>query len=97
MHTVSSRLFGSGGDRSGSLPGEIVASQRDGEGDDGEPSYNDCSRLGTKPLEPLCVELDRAENCRGGDDPTAVGARRPSPNGDDDDRPTDDERGLRYM
>jgi hypothetical protein len=28
-------------------PGEIVAPQRDGEGDDGEPSYDDCPRLGT--------------------------------------------------
>ena len=45
----------------------------------------------------LRIELDRAEDRRDGDDPTAVGARRPSPNGDDDDRSTDDERGLRYM
>ena len=69
----------------------------DGEGDDGETAYNDRPRLGTKPLDPLCIELDRAEDRRCGDDPTAVGARRPSPNSDEDDRPTDDELGLRYM
>ena len=63
----------------------------------GETAYNDCPRLGTKLLEPLCVELDRAEDRRGSDNPTAVGARRPSPNGDNDDRPNDDECGLRYM
>jgi hypothetical protein len=68
---------------------EIVAPQRDGEADDGEPGYNDCPRLGTKPLEPLCVELDRAEDCRSGNHPTAVGARRPNPNGDDNNRPAD--------
>jgi hypothetical protein len=76
---------------------EIVAPQRDGEADYGEPGYNDRPRFGTEPLEPLCVELDRAEDRRGGDDPTAVGARRPGSNGDDDDGPSDDERGLRYV
>jgi hypothetical protein len=90
-------LFGSGGDRSEATACEIVAPQRDGNGNNGEPGSDDCPRLGTKPLAPLCVELDRPEDCRGGDDPTAVGARRPSPNGYDDDRPSDDERGLRYM
>jgi hypothetical protein len=50
-------------------PGEIVAPQRDGESNDGEPGYNDCPRLGTKSLEPLCIELDCAEHCRGGDHP----------------------------
>src|SRR6516162_7863805 len=97
MRKVLSLAFGSGGDRNGTTGCEIVAPQRDGECNDGEPGYNDCPRLGTKPLEPLCVELDRAEDCRSGDHPTAVGARRPSPNGNDDDRPTDDERDLRYM
>ena len=47
------RAFGSGGDCSGTTPGEIVAPQRDGEADDGEPGYDDCPRLRTKPLEPL--------------------------------------------
>jgi len=89
--------FGSGGDRSWATGCEIVAPQRDGEGDDGEPGYNDRPRLGTKPLEPLCIELDRAEDCRGGNDPTAVGACRPNPNGDDEDGPSDDEHDLRYM
>src|SRR6516164_1638743 len=84
------RVFGSGGYRRRAIGCEIVAPQSDGEGDDSEPGYNDCPRLGTKPLEPLCVELDRAENRCGGDDPTAVGTRRPSPNGDDDDHPTED-------
>ena len=91
------RLFGSGGDRNGATGREIVAPQSDGESDDGETAYNDCPRLGTKSLEPLRIELDRAEDRRGGDDPTTVGARRPSPNSDEDNRPTDDERDLRYM
>ena len=89
--------FGSGGNCSGITPGEIVPPQRDGKGDDGEPGYNDCPRLGTKPLEPLCVEFDSTENCHGADDPPAVGARRPSPNSYDENGPSDDERGLRYM
>src|SRR6516225_4608421 len=97
LHHVGSGSFGSGGDCSGTTAAQIVAPQHDGEGDDGEPGYNDCPRLSTKPLEPLCVKLNRTEDCCGGDDPTAVVARRPSPNGDDDDRPADDERDLRYM
>jgi len=56
-------------------PVEIIAPQRDGEGDDGEPGYNDRPKLGPKPLEPLCVKLDRAEDGRSGDNPTAVVAR----------------------
>ena len=88
---------GSGGNRRGAIGCEIVQPQRDGEGDDGETAYNDRPRLGTKPLDPLCIELDRAEDRRCGDDPTTVGARRPGPNSDEDDRPTDDELGLRYM
>ena len=71
--------------------------QRHGKGDDGEHRHNDCPGLGTKPLKPLCVELNRAKDCRGGEDPTVVSARCPSSNGDDDIGPTDDERGLRYM
>jgi hypothetical protein len=94
---VLNPAFGSGGDRSGTTLGEIVAPQRDGEGDDGDPRYNDCPRLSTKSLEPLCIELDRSEDCRCGDGPTAVVARRPSSNGDDDDGPLNDERDLRYM
>jgi hypothetical protein len=43
------------------------------------------------------MELDRTENCRGGNRPTAVGARRPSPNGNDDDRPANDESSFRSM
>jgi hypothetical protein len=89
MRTASSTAFDSSGDRSPVTGYEILAPQSDSEGDDGEPGYNDCPRLGTKPLEPLCVKLDRAEDCRGSDDPTAVGACRPGPNSDDDDRPTD--------
>ena len=53
LHHVGSGSFGSGGDCSGTTPGEIVAPQRDGEADDGEPGYDDCPRLRTKPLEPL--------------------------------------------
>ena len=79
MRVVLSSALGSSGDRSGTTPGEIVAPQRDGKGDDGEPGYNDRPRRGTKPLEPLCVELDRTEDCRIGDDLTAVGVGRPSP------------------
>ena len=94
---VLSPGFGSGGDRRGAIGCEIVPPQRDGEGDDSETAYNDCPRLGTKPLEPLRIELDRAEGRRRGDDPTAVGVRRPRPNGDDDDGPADDERDLRHM
>ena len=44
------RVFGSGGYRRRAIGCEIVAPQSDGEGDDGEPGYNDCPRLGTKPL-----------------------------------------------
>ena len=97
VNVAGLRPFGSGSDRSGATRCEIVKPQRDGEGDDGEPGYNDCPRLGTKPFEPLCVELDRAEHCRGCDNPTAVGVCRPSPNADDDDGPSDNERDLRYM
>src|SRR5215469_9933578 len=74
---VESGFFDSGGDRRGVIGCEIVPPQRDGEGDDGETAYNDCPRLGTKPLEPLRIELDRAEDRRGGDDPTTIGASRP--------------------
>ena len=88
--------FGSGGDCSGTTPVEIVAPQSDGEDDNCEPRHNDCPRLGPKPLELLRVELDRAEDCCGGDDPTAIGAP-PKLQRRRHDRPADDERDLRYM
>ena len=47
VRAVLSPAFGSGSDRSWATGCQIVAPQRDGEGDDGEPSYDDCPRLGT--------------------------------------------------
>ena len=74
VHTVWILALWLGGDRRPATGCEIVAPQRDGKGNDGEPGYDDCPMLGIKPFVPLCIELDRAENCRGGDDPTAIGA-----------------------
>ena len=50
MCDVLGYFFGSGSDRSGATPTEIVAPQRDGEANDGEPGYYNCPRFGTKPL-----------------------------------------------
>src|SRR5215472_6338532 len=85
MRVVLSSALGSSGDRSGTTPGEIVAPQRDGKGDDGEPGYNDrkltripasCAREETPESRGMPCLFLNTERGFGGKPPQKSGFRR---------------------